>query len=224
MCGRSSLHDAPVNILERYNLPPVIPGFTPRYNICPTQEQYTILIDDDDRPRARGIRWGLIPSWARDASSGARNINARAESLADKPSWEIPLRSRRCLILADGYYEWTGAGKARVPWFFHMKEHAPFVMAGLWDRWNGGGEPLDTCTVITTEAGPRMSKFHHRVPVILPGTSADAWLDVRTGVREALSLLVPYEGDDLECYEVSKYVNSPANDSPDCITRVERLL
>ncbi|HEX6573453.1 MAG TPA: SOS response-associated peptidase [Gemmatimonadaceae bacterium] len=224
MCGRSSLHDAPVSILERYNLPPVIPGFTPRYNICPTQEQFIILIDDDGAPAARGIRWGLIPSWARDASNGARNINARAESLADRPSWEIPLRSRRCLVLADGYYEWTGTGKSRVPWFFHMTGNKPFVMAGLWDRWSGNGAPLDTCTIITTQAGPRMSQFHHRVPVIFPDSAADMWLNSKTSVRDALSLLSAYENDDLQCHEVSRYVNSPANDSPDCITRVDRLL
>lgn len=221
MCGRSSLHDAPVSILERYNLPPVLPGFTPRYNICPSQEQFTILLDGDEHPRVRALKWGLVPSWSKDPSAGARMINARAESLADKPSWEMPLRSRRCLVLADGYYEWSGAGKSRTPWFFHLEGHRPFVMAGLWDRWTGDGATLDTCTIVTTAAGPRTSMYHHRAPVILPDRAADSWLDLRVGPGAALELLVAYEADDLHCHEVSRYVNSPANDSPDCITPVD---
>jgi putative SOS response-associated peptidase YedK len=224
VCGRSSLHDAPVGILERYRLPPVLPGFISRYNICPSQEQLTILLDGDGKPEARALKWGLVPSWASDPSMGARMINARAESLAEKPSWEAPLRSRRCLILADGYYEWTGKGKSRTPWFFHFRGHAPFVMAGLWDRWTGNGTTLDTCTIITAEAGSRMSAWHHRVPAILSAEAGDSWLDSRVSGRAALDLLEPYEKEDLECYEVSRYVNSPANDSPDCITPVERLL
>jgi putative SOS response-associated peptidase YedK len=220
MCGRSSLHDAPVSILERYHLPPMLPGFTPRYNICPTQEQWTILLDEDNRPATRALRWGLVPSWAKDVSIGVKMINARAESLADRPSWETPLRSRRCLVLADGYYEWTGTGKSRTPWFFHMTDHQPFAMAGLWDRWSRDGSQLDTCTIITTEAGPRLSTYHHRAPVILPMHAADKWLDRSVSSRAALTLLTPYEEADLLCHEVSRYVNSPANDSPDCITPV----
>jgi len=196
----------------------MLPGFTPKYNICPTQEQWTILLDDRSVPKARALRWGLVPSWAKDMSIGVRMINARAESLADRPSWETPLRSRRCLVLADGYYEWTGSGKSRMPWFFHMSGHVPFVMAGLWDRVTGVGGELDTCTIVTTQAGSRMSAYHHRVPVIMPLEAAERWLDRAVSPRGALDLLTPYEEADLECYAVSKYVNSPANDSPDCIT------
>lgn len=217
MCGRSSLHDAPVSVLERFDLPPVLPGFVPRYNIAPSQEQWTILLDDDRRPAVRALRWGLVPSWANDPSIGSRMINARAESLAEKPSWEKSLRYRRCLVLADGYYEWSGTGKERTPWFFHMSGDRPFAMAGLWDRWHRGITTMETCAIITTRAGSRAAAVHHRMPVVLSSEGMASWLDGSTTVSKALDLLEPYENGDLECYEVTRYVNSPANDSPDCI-------
>lgn len=223
MCGRSSLHDEPVAVLERFSLPPVLPGFARRYNIAPSQDQWTILLDDEGRHAAKPLRWGLVPSWAGDPSIGSRMINARAESLAEKPSWERSLRERRCVILADGYYEWTGTGKARAPWFFHLSGHQPFAMAGLWDRWQRGTDLRETCTVITTRAGARTLAIHHRMPVLLPLDLASEWLDPATPVRRALELLEPYERQDLECYAVSRYVNSPANDSPDCIAPLDRI-
>ena len=221
MCGRSSLHDAPVNLLERFSLPPVIPGFTPRYNIAPTQEQLTILCENGSKPAVRPLRWGLVPSWASDRSIGARMINARSDSLATKPAWESLLRKRRCLVLADGYYEWTGTGKARTPMFFHLSGHRPFAMAGVWDVWSGEVEPLATCAIITTDASPLAAQYHHRMPVILTLDQAEEWIDESTRTRRAVELMSPYREEDLECYEVSRYVNSPANDSPDCILPVE---
>lgn len=220
MCGRSSLHDNPVNVLERFNLPPVIPGFRPRYNIAPTQEQLTILCGEDSKPVVRRLRWGLVPSWARDRSMGARMINARSDTLATKPSWESLLRKRRCLVLADGYYEWTGTGRSRTPIFFHLKGHRPFAMAGVWDIWRRDGEVLETCAIVTTDASPFTSEYHHRMPVMLSLDSAAEWLDESTRTRRAVELMSPYGGSDLECCEVSRYVNSPANDSPDCIVPV----
>lgn len=217
MCGRSSLHDAPVSVLERFELPPVLPDFAPRYNIAPSQAQWTILLDENHRPAVRSLLWGLVPSWASDPSIGSRMINARAESLAEKRSWEKPLRYRRCLVLADGYYEWSGMGKARTPWFFHLSDHRPFALAGLWERWHRGATTMETCVIITTQAGSRAAAVHHRMPVVLTSEGMRAWVDPETGVSKALDLLVPYEESDLECYEVSRYVNSPANDSPDCI-------
>ncbi len=217
MCGRSSLHDAPVSILERFSLPPVLPGFAPRYNIAPTQQQWTLALDANGNPAVTPRRWGLIPSWASDPAIGNRMINARADSLAEKPAFRDAVRERRCLILADGYYEWTGTGKSRVPIFFHMKGHEPFVMAGLWERWGRGEQEVESCTVITTDAGQRVSRFHHRMPALLTTDQAMTWLDSATPLRTALSLLEPYEAGDLESYEVSKFVNSPANDSPECL-------
>jgi len=220
MCGRSSLHDAPVSILERFQLPPVVPGFKPRYNIAPTQEQLTILCDGDGKPALKSLRWGLVPSWSADRSIGARMINARSDTLSTKPAWEGLLRRRRCLVLADGYYEWAGTGKSRTPMFFHMSGHRHFAMAAIWDVWTGGESPLETCAIITTNANALAAAYHHRMPVLLSPDGCEEWLDESTRMRRAVELMAPYEKDDLECYEVSRYVNSPANDSPDCITPI----
>ena len=221
MCGRSSLHDAPVSVLERFSLPPVIPGFKPRYNIAPTQEQLTIFADQNGRAQLRPLRWGLVPAWASDRSIGARMINARADTLATKTSWEFLLRKRRCLILADGYYEWTSTDKSRTPMFFHLSGHRPFALAGIWDRWQSDGESLETCAIITTDPSPLAAKVHHRMPVVLSLDAAEEWIDESTRTRRAVELMAPYKEADLECYEVSRLVNSPANDSPECITPVE---
>ena len=218
MCGRSSLHDAPVSVLEKFHLPPVLPGFTPRYNIAPSQEQWTILLDGSNNPATRQLRWGLVPSWADDPAIGQRMVNARSDSVAGKPSYQASFRSRRCLILADGYYEWTGAGKSRVPMFFHLTGHRDFAMAGLWDRWEQSGELLDTCTIITTNASAKAAAYHHRMPALLTLDGAEEWLDPASSESRLLELLSPYELPNLECYEVSKLVNTPANDSESCIT------
>lgn len=221
MCGRSSLHDAPANILARFRLPPVIPGFRPRYNIAPTHEQWTLGVAASGAPEVRPRRWGLVPHWARDAAMGARMINARAESLVEKPAFREAVESRRCLVLVDGYYEWSGAGKAKVPMFFHMSEHEAFALAGLWEIWNGGASSLETCTVVTTDASSRTSPWHPRMPAILDLDSAERWVSPSTPVDAAIGLLRPYEGADLECYEVSRLVNSPANDSSECMRPAE---
>lgn len=220
MCGRSSLHDAPVSVLERFSLPPVLPGFRPRYNISPSQDQWTIALDESRVPAVTLRRWGLVPSWTSDPSIGARMINARAESVAGKPSYNGLLRGRRCLVLADGYYEWTGSGKSRTPMFFHLAGHRAFAMAGLWDRWEKGESPLETCTIITTAAGTRTAAYHDRMPVVLTLDAAQEWLDGDTLERRAIQLLGPYDAPDLECYPVSSFVNTAANDSPQCIEPV----
>ena len=224
MCGRSSLHDAPVSVLERFSLPPVLPGFEPRYNIAPTQSQWTIALDSQGVPTVAARRWGLIPWWANDPAIGNRMINARSDSLADKPAFRDPVRERRCLVLADGYYEWTGTGKSRVPFFFHMRRDVPFVMAGLWDRWGRGDESVETCTVITTDASSFAARYHHRMPAMLTLDDGARWVDSATPLTDALALLKPFESADLECHEVSRFVNSPANDSPECIQPVSRLV
>ncbi|MDQ3082711.1 MAG: SOS response-associated peptidase [Gemmatimonadota bacterium] len=217
MCGRSTLHDAPANVLEHFRLPPVLPGFEPRYNIAPTQDQWTIALDEYGAPNATRRRWGLVPSWAKDRSIGQRMINARAESLADKPSFRDALESRRCLVLADGYYEWTVREKGKVPMYFHLAGNRAFAMAGLWERWEGGDSPLETCTVVTTAAGARTSRYHHRMPVVLTLQGAESWLDRATPRASLKELLVPYEKEDLLVHEVSRMVNSPANDRAECM-------
>ena len=217
MCGRSSLHDAPVSVLERFSLPPVLPGFIPRYNIAPTQDQWTVALDRQGRPAATPRRWGLIPSWANDPAIGNRMINARSDSLAEKPAFRDSVRERRCVILADGYYEWAGTGKARAPFFFHLPGNAPFAMAGLWDDWRRGPQSWSTCTIITTDACDFAARVHDRMPALLSLDGAFQWVNPETRLNDALGLLRPYERDDLEYHEVSRLVNSPANDTPECI-------
>lgn len=221
MCGRSSLHDAPTNILERFSLPPSLPGFEPHYNIAPSQLQWTLSRDKGGSAVARQMKWGLVPSWANDASIGNRMINARCESLRDKPSFRDNLRDQRCLILADGYYEWRAVGKQKIPMYFRLADGRAFGLAGLWDRWEKGDSPLETCTVITTDAGKRTSEYHHRMPVLLVDDATKSWLDGSMSELSLLDMLTAYEGEDLEAYEVGRYVNTPANDSEECIRRVD---
>lgn len=222
MCGRSTLHDAPVSVLGKFHLPPMLPGFKPSYNIVPSQDQWTILLDASGKPAPRQLRWGLVPSWAEDKSVGARLINARSDAVAIKRSFQASFRSRRCVILADGYYEWSGTGKARAPYFFHLAGHRDFALAGLWDRWQRGKEILETCTIVTTDSSPSAARVHHRMPVVLTPDHAREWVGATTPERRLLDLLAPYDAPDLECHEVSKLVNSPMNDSAECIEPFER--
>jgi putative SOS response-associated peptidase YedK len=221
MCGRSSLHDAPRNILERFSLPP-IPDFNPRYNICPTQEQLTLAVDGDGKPALSSRRWGLIPEWAEDMSIGNRLINARAESLASRHAFMSPLRFRRCVVIADGYFEWMREGKKKTPFFFHYDDDHSFAMAGLWDRWNVVSPAIESCTVITVPASNRTAQYHDRMPAMLSLDAAEEWIHPRTGLTRALELLSPCEDDDFVCHEVSTTVNSPANDSYACIAPAPR--
>lgn len=223
MCGRSSLHDHPTNILDRFSLPPVLPEFSPRYNIAPSQLQWAIAGDPENPPALMQLKWGLVPSFADDPTIGNRLINARAESLLERPAFRDSFRSRRCAILADGYYEWAGKGKNRTPMYFRLSDGRAFGLAGLWDRWDRGDHPLETCTVITTDASAVAAQVHNRMPVLLVDDAIERWLDGSLRPSDLGSLLRPYERDDLETYEVSRYVNSPANDSPECISRTEVL-
>ena len=220
MCGRSSLHDHPTNILERFHLPPVLPGFEPHFNIAPSQLQWTVARDGAESPEVRRLKWGLVPSFADDPAIGNRLINARAESLADRSAFRNSFRDRRCVILADGYYEWAGTGKNRRPNYFRLSDGRAFGLAGLWDRWERDGEILETCTVITTDAGSRAAQVHNRMPVLLVDDVVTGWLDVGSTERELRSMMTAYDGEDLELFEVSRLVNSPANDSAECIQRV----
>jgi putative SOS response-associated peptidase YedK len=217
MCGRSSLHDAPVSVLESFGLPPVVTGFRPRYNIAPSQEQLTISLSMDGNTEVRSRRWGLVPYWATDEAVGNRLINARAEGLAERSAFAWPLRRRRCLIVADGYYEWRKEGRRKVPVFFHLTGHRPFTMAGLWDRWTRGTVPLETCVIITTNASERAASVHDRMPVVFPAEAAKQWISNDSPESELLGLLSPYASDDLESYDVNTTVNNPANDSAECI-------
>ncbi len=171
------------------------------------------------------LRWGLVPHWARDAAIGNRMINARAETVAEKPAFRAAFRQRRCLIAADGIYEWRKAPDgAKQPYFIRRADDAPFAFAGLWERWRTpgdgthGGEPLETCAIITTEANQTLAPIHHRMPVILAADDHDAWLDPEPPSAAALTaLLRPAPADAVIAQPVGRHVNNARNDDPACI-------
>jgi putative SOS response-associated peptidase YedK len=160
-------------------------------------------------------RWGLIPHWARDAHVGYKMINARSETLSEKPAYRSLVGKRRCLVLADGFYEWTGPKEARTPMYICLKSHKAFALGGLWDTWQSPeGVTVRSVTVVTTDANADVQPLHDRMPLILNDRETAAWLDVEEDVS---ALLKPYPAHELEIYEVSRLVNSPKNDRPDCI-------
>ena len=170
------------------------------------------------------MRWGLIPSWAKDMSIGSRMINARAETVGEKPSFRNALRRRRCLVLADGFYEWQKLGKQKRPMRIVMQSGEPFAFAGLWETWRDPqGDVIPSCTIITTSANDTLGPIHDRMPVILPRDLEDLWLDNSVDDPDALtSVLTPYDDDAMEAYEVSPLVNSARNDGPEVVERVGR--
>ena len=169
------------------------------------------------------MRWGLIPSWAADPTIGARTINARAETAASKPSFREPLRKQRCLVPADGFYEWRRSAKAKQPFCFEVGVGAVFAFAGLWDRWRGpDGQLLETCTILTTTPNDLLADVHDRMPVILSAEHYDRWLDPgMNGVEDVLGLLKPYDAALMRRYPVSKWVNLVTNDGPECSAPVD---
>ncbi len=207
MCGRF-LFKLDVAII------PVVPS----YNVAPTQSVIT-LVQRDGHTVLEAMRWGLIPVWAKDMEIGARMINARAETITEKASFKRPLKSQRCLIVADGFYEWPKKGPSKTPVFIHLKTKGPFGFAGLYDHWKSPeGDRITTCTIITTAANELMAAFHDRMPVILPKTAYKKWLDPSNqDLDELVELLQPYPAEKMVAYPVSPLVNSIRNNSPDCI-------
>ncbi len=218
MCGRFSLTLSAEQIAARFGVS-IPEGYRPRYNIAPTQEIIALVVDTQGR-RFETFRWGLIPRWAKDPKIGNKLINARAETLFEKPSFRDAARSRRCLIVADGFYEWrqTPQGK-RAPVYVRLKSKEPFGFAGLWDVWRSPeGQTLKTCTIITTEPNELIRPIHDRMPVIVPRELEELWLDPSPKAPGELArVLRPYRAEELELFAVSSLVNSPANDGPECI-------
>ena len=217
MCGRFSRKATLQAIIDEFEIEDVTGTIKPSYNVAPGQDVAVILKDEN---RKLGLlKWGLIPSWAKDPAIGNRMINARAESVAEKPSFKHPIRRKRCLIVADGFYEWRKEGKQKVPMYIFLKDQKPFVFAGLWDTWTApDGKMVATCTIITTEPNTFMERIHNRMPVILPKHHIDTWLDRSIdNEQEVLPLLKPYPEKEMDAYEVSRFVNSPKNNSPECI-------
>ena len=217
MCGRFSLIADLQELGERFGFDPGGLTHPPRYNAAPTQPVLAVM--NGEERRAEHLRWGLIPSWAKDAQMGSRMINARAETLAERPAFRAAFARRRCLVLADGFYEWRRSGNSRIPMRIVMKSREPFAFAGLWDTWQDPeGEVVRSCTIITTEPNELLQPIHDRMPVILAEGAESLWLD--DDLRDPLalgSLLTPYPDGALEAYRVSALVNRPSNDGPEVI-------
>jgi putative SOS response-associated peptidase YedK len=219
MCGRYTQTVDLETLKDRFGFVTSEVTLGPRYNIAPTQEA-PVVIKEDSRI-LKMMRWGLVPYWAKDESIGYRMINARAETIAQKPSFKKPFKERRCLVLADGFYEWkkTERKGLKIPMRFVLKSRMPFAFAGLWDVWQKpGGDRLLSFTIITTEANDLMRPIHNRMPVILHRENEELWLDPELkDFNKLASLLTPYPSDMMESYEVAPLVNSPRNDTPECI-------
>jgi putative SOS response-associated peptidase YedK len=219
MCGRFTLRTSPQKVADQFDLADV-PAFSPRFNVAPTQQVLAVRLKDGARCPAF-LRWGLIPSWAKDTKIGNSLINARADGVADKPSFRSAFKRGRCLVVADGFYEWRKDGKAKQPFFIRMKDDRPFAFAGLSEHWSKGEKPIDSASLITTEPNPLMATIHDRMPVILPKEYWDLWLDPEFQSKEKLlSLLQPYPTDEMVATPVSTLVNSPKNENPECVVPI----
>lgn len=219
MCGRFTLTASQSEIATAFALADV-PPLEPRYNIAPTQAIATVMQTAPQAERVfRWLRWGLIPSWAKDPSIGNRLINARAETVHEKPSFRSAFRQRRCLIMADGFYEWQRQPKGKQPSYFRLTEQQPFAFAGLWEQWQPeGAEAITSCTLLTTVANDCLRPVHDRMPVILNPQDYETWLDPTLHDPDRLqSLLHPYPATAMEAFAVSSAVNRPSHDAPDCI-------
>lgn len=222
MCGRFSLNRIPEELLEVLGLGPQ--HVQERFNIAPAQEAPVAFLDEAGRPELQAFRWGLVPGWAVDPAAGVRAINARAESIADKPTFKEAFRRRRCLVPASGFYEWqrSSGGKIRTPFYFTPEQSgAALVFAGLWDEWHRGGEVLRSFTIITTEANTDMDQIHDRMPLFLLSERWRSWLDPKTERPILDAMLRPPKAGFLRRYEVSPYVNSVAHEGGQCIEPAE---
>lgn len=216
MCGRFTFATDRAVLQERFACDTSALTYTPSYNIAPGQDVVAVI--NDGTNRAGTLRWGLVPSWARDPSIGNRLINARVETVAEKPSFRQALRQRRCLVLADGFYEWRRTATGKEPMYIRLCSQQPFAFAGLWEVWrDAAGTRLATCTLLTTAANDFMQPIHHRMPVILDPAAEASWLDRRVTEPDVLLPLVTAPlATPLEAYAVSSAVNTPRNNTPAC--------
>jgi putative SOS response-associated peptidase YedK len=216
MCGRFTLSTPPEKLAQLFELPEV-PKLEAHYNIAPTQRIAAVRQPDEASARQLvHLHWGLIPFWAKDRSGSSRMINARAETVATTPAFRAAFQQRRCLVVADGFYEWQRVGKGKQPFYIRMEDESPFAFAGLWEHWEGsGGEVVESCTLITTTPNDLVRPIHNRMPVILSPEHYAMWLDPRMQEAKTLQqLLQPFPDDAMTAYPVSQMVNIPANDDP----------
>lgn len=221
MCGRFTQRQPAASLKKEFKVEEV-PTVEAQYNISPTQNILSVRQMPDGREMGL-LKWGLIPSWAKDSSMGAKLINARSETVTEKPSFREAFRKRRCIIPADGFYEWQRTGGKKQPFFFQMHDERPFVFAGLWDRWKSQeGEMIDTCTILTTEANDVLRPVHDRMPVILYPEDYDLWLD--DDVRKSdlrYELLRPFPGSEMIAYPVSTLINNTRSQGAELVKQIE---
>jgi putative SOS response-associated peptidase YedK len=219
MCGRFTLTAEIDLLMDWFEIDELAPGFglQPRFNIAPSQEIVAIVSNEGKR-RAGFLKWGLVPFWAKDPSIGHKMINARAETVPEKPSFKHAFKKRRCIIPADGFYEWKKEGKQKQPKYIKMKNDKPFGFAGLWEKWTDEeGNPVHTCTILTTEPNELMAEIHNRMPVILSKENYANWLDEHQNPDGLVELMKPFDPSEMTEYNVSTIVNSPRNEVPECI-------
>jgi putative SOS response-associated peptidase YedK len=224
MCGRFTLTTDLSFLQTRFNLEVANLKLSPRYNIAPTQEVLTV-VNHGSRNQGRTMRWGLVPFWAKDATIGSRMINARAETIAENRVFRQVFPKQRCLVVADGFYEWKTTPTGKAPMRIVLKSGEPFAFAGLWSTWRPrdkpDSEPIYSCTIITTIPNALMVPIHNRMPVILSREAESLWLDpALTSSAELRELLIPYSPTEITAYPVSTVVNSPRNNDPACIQPV----
>lgn len=222
MCGRFSQAAIPEVIAEIFQVedPPL---FKPNYNVYPSQRIAVVRLNPESMKRECVLlRWGLIPSWAKDTKIGSQCINAMCETVAVKPAFRSAFKKRRCLVVADGFYEWQRMGERKQPMWISRRDKRPFAFAGLWEHWQPPeGDAIESCTIITTEPNELMAPIHNRMPVILSPASYDQWLNLTAQAEPLKALLGPYSSDELQAYPVSTLVNDPRHNAPQCLEPVQ---
>jgi putative SOS response-associated peptidase YedK len=221
MCGRFVLFSSLDELVQRFALDQVDLEPPPNYNIAPTQAVAAVVQVDGTRA-LRQMRWGLIPFWAKDPAIGSRMINARAETVHEKSSFKRPFNQQRCLVVADGFYEWKKTDTGKIPMFVRLKSQQPFAFAGLYDHWtDSAGDTITSCTIITTEPNDLLRPIHNRMPVIMGRDEESLWLDPTQHAGPQLSaLLKPYPPQEMAAFPVSRMVNSVQNNGPECIEAI----
>jgi len=223
MCGRFLLAVDPADLQDAFPQFIFQNGIEQRFNIAPTQP--ILVVPNNSSFKTDHFLWGLIPAWAKDPSIGSRMINARAETLSEKPSFRGPYKYHRCLIFSNGFYEWQEqpGSKSKTPFFIRLNNGKPFAFAGLWDEWHSpDGSQIKSCAIITTNPNSLVATIHNRMPVILPSGAFSQWLDPSPQSSNSLQdLLIPYPADEMIASPVSIYVNNPANNGPECIAGID---
>ncbi|GMR08667.1 MAG: SOS response-associated peptidase [Gammaproteobacteria bacterium] len=223
MCGRFTLSSSAEVLEEYFELDSAPQGLMPRYNIAPAQAVAIIRQVEGLGRHMDSVRWGLIPSWSKEAAIGHHLINARAETVAEKPSFRAAFKRRRCLVPADGFYEWKPVHGRKQPYWIGLQDRPPLGLAGLWEHWEDpdSGEHIETCAIITTQANRQMRDIHPRMPVILPKSAYTAWLAVDSPADVLHDLLLPYPEPTLISYPVSRSLNNPQNDTQELLLPVD---